>query len=125
MRVHKVMEGRRRGSACDAQRTMASATFADNFFFASLTQVVPIGAVKAYNLMLHGNVLCKQGQRRSRMVAGCVFFHSNLRCPLTILTTSMPLAISTGYSVPFDPLLWTDQWCLLQLLSRPAENVCE
>ena len=70
MRVHKAMKGRRPGSACDVQRTMASATFAEHFFFASLTQVVPIGAIEAYNLTLCGNVHFKQGQRRSLSVPG-------------------------------------------------------
>ena len=36
--------------------------------------MVPIGSIHAQKVMLHGNVLYKQGQRRSRMVAGCVFF---------------------------------------------------
>ena len=47
---------------------MASATFAENFFFASLIQVVPIGAIEANNLMLCGNVHFTQGQRQSLSV---------------------------------------------------------
>ena len=51
---------------------MASATFAENFFFASLiqVQVVPIGAIEANNLMLCGNVHFTQGQRQSLSVPG-------------------------------------------------------
>ena len=84
---------------------MASTTSVVIFFFSTFSWMVPIGTIHAQKVMLHGNVLYKQGQRRSRMVAGCVFFHSNLRCPLTNLTTSMPLAIFNGYNVPFDSLL--------------------
>ena len=65
----KVMEGHRRGSVCDEQCTIARRTFNLNSFFASRTQVVPIGAIEAYDLMLCGSVLFKQGQRQSCMMA--------------------------------------------------------
>ena len=105
MRVLKAREADRRASAVEARAVFASRSCALSFFSAAYTQVVPIGTIQAYILMLHGNVLLKQGLRPCKMVDGCVFFHSNLRCPLTNLTTSMLLAIFNGYNVPFDSLL--------------------
>ena len=55
---------------------MASATFAENFFFASLIQVVPIGAIEASRLLLHGNVHCKHSQRQWRTVADSFSHHA-------------------------------------------------
>ena len=83
--------------------------------------MVPIGNIQAQDLMLHGNALFKQGQRRSRMVAGCVFSHSNLRCPLAMLSISMLRAICTGYSVLFDAHSWAVRQSRVWLLSRSAD----
>ena len=86
---------------------MASATFAENFFFASLIQVVPIGAIEANNLMLCGKVHFTQGQRQSLSVPaqGEFIFTEHPPCPLTTLITPMPAAICTAYTVPFGSLL--------------------
>ena len=85
---------------------MASATFAENFFFASLIQVVPIGAIEANNLMLCGNVHFTQGASGSRFrCQGEFIFTEHPPCPLTTLITPMPAAICTAYTVPFGSLL--------------------
>ena len=49
---------------------LAPRTFVIIFFFARLLQVVSIGAIEAYKLLLFGNTLFKLGQRQSRTVPG-------------------------------------------------------
>ena len=63
MRVLKAREADRRASAVEARAVFASRSCALSFFSAAYTQVVPIGTIQAYILMLHGNVLLKQGLR--------------------------------------------------------------
>ena len=112
MRVLKAREADRRASAVEARAVFASRSCALSFFSAAYTQVVPIGTIQAYILMLHGNVLLKQGLRPCKTVDGCVFFHSNLRHPPTTLTIPMPSAISIAHTSPFDSLIQSGQQTL-------------
>ena len=96
----------------EARAVFASRSCALSFFSAAYTQVVPIGTIQAYILMLHGNVLLKQGLWTCETVDGCVFFHSHLRHPPTTLTIPMPSAISIAHTSPFDSLIRTGQQTL-------------
>ena len=125
MRVLKAREADRRASAVEARAVFASRSCALSFFSAAYTQVVPIGTIQAYILMLHGNVLLKQGLRPCKMVDGCVFFHSNLRHPPTTLTIPMPSAISIAHTSPFDSLIRTGQQTLRYRQTACLENVCD
>ena len=82
--------------------------------------VVPIGTIQAYIVMLHGNVLLKQGLRPCKTVDGCVFFHSHLRHPPTTLTIPMPSAISIAHSSPLDSVIRTGQHTLRYTLDCSA-----
>ena len=105
MPVLKAREADRRASAVEAQAVLASRYCALSFCLLACTQVVPIGTIQAYIVMLHGNVLLKQGLRTCEMVDGCVFFHSHLRHPPTTLTIPMPSAISVAHSSPLDSVI--------------------
>ena len=124
MPVLKAGEADRRASAVEARAVFASRSCALSFFSAAYTQVVPIGTIQAYILMLHGNVLLKQGLRPCKTVDGCVFFHSHLRHPPTTLTIPMPSAISIAHSSPLDSVIRTGQQTLRDRQSRSLKKVC-
>ena len=98
----KAREADRRASTVEVQATIVSLACHSLSLFADFTMpawTTP-GAIEAYIVMLHGNVLLKQGLRMCETVDGGVFFHSNLRP--TTLTTPMPTAISIAHTSPID-----------------------
>ena len=124
MRVLKAREADRRASAVEAEALIESGACALIFCLLAWTQVVPIGTILAYIVMLHGNVLLKQGLRTCETVDGCVFFHSNLRHPPTTLIIPMPLANSVAHSSPLDSVIRTGQHTLRDRQTSSADIVC-
>ena len=110
MRVLKAREADRRASAVEARAVFASRSCALSFFSAAYTQVVPIGTIQAHILMLHGNVLLKQGLRTCKTVDGCVFFNSNLRPPANRLSPyPHRRPFPRAHTCPFDSLIQSGQ----------------
>ena len=55
---------------------MAWRSFAQSFFCTSPLEVLPIGAIEASQLLLHGNVRCKHSQQQCRTVADRFSHHA-------------------------------------------------